>query len=301
MGTKALTFVMQLNDIIPKYYYKETKMKICRSIDELQNWRKEQTKSIGFVPTMGALHHGHLSLMEHAKQKDELLVVSIFVNPTQFLEGEDFDKYPKKEESDLAICERIGVDCLFLPNRDMMYEKDELSITAPKVRAFTLEGSSRPGHFDGVLQIVLKLFNLVQPQHAFFGKKDAQQLSMIQHMVNRLFLPLEIVPVETVREEGGLALSSRNVYLSKDERINALLLSKSLRHASSMILSKVLDADRILEEMYTFFKDIKGVDVEYIAIVDRDFQLLKQVAVGNTIIALAVKVGTTRLIDNLWI
>jgi pantoate--beta-alanine ligase len=292
---------VQLNDIIPLYYYKDIEMKICRSVDELQSWRKEQTKSVGFVPTMGALHRGHLSLMEHAKQTDELLVVSIFVNPTQFLEGEDFEQYPKKEESDFAICERIGVDCLFLPSKDMMYEKDELSIVGPKVRAYTLEGSSRPGHFDGVLQVVLKLFNLVQPTHAFFGKKDAQQLSMIMHMVNRLFLPLEVVPVETVREEDGLALSSRNVYLSKQEREDALRLSKSLRRASSMILSHEYDVATITAEMQTFFKDVKGVSVEYIAIVDRSFQAIDRVDLGNTIIALAVKVGTTRLIDNLWI
>lgn len=275
-------------------------MKICRSIEELQAWRKSQTQTIGFVPTMGALHRGHLTLMQHAKQDDELLVVSIFVNPTQFLEGEDFEQYPKREESDLAICERAKVDCLFLPTKDMMYEKDELSIIAPKVRAFTLEGSSRPGHFDGVLQIVLKLFNLVQPTHAYFGKKDAQQLSMIQHMVDRLFLPLEIVPVNTVREDDGLALSSRNVYLSKEERVKALLLSKSLRKASSIILSNEHDVKTILQEMQTFFTDVEDVKVEYIAIVDRSFQALDRVELGNTIIALAVKVGTTRLIDNLW-
>ncbi len=275
-------------------------MKICRSIEELQAWRKSQTQTIGFVPTMGALHRGHLTLMQHAKQDDELLVVSIFVNPTQFLEGEDFEQYPKREESDLAICERAKVDCLFLPNKEIMYDKDELSIVAPKVRAFTLEGTSRPGHFDGVLQIVLKLFNLVQPTHAYFGKKDAQQLSMIQHMVDRLFLPLEIVAVNTVREDDGLALSSRNVYLSKEERVKALLLSKSLRKASSMILSQELDVVKIVDEMYTIFKDVEDVRVEYIAIVDRSFQALETVELGNTIIALAVKVGTTRLIDNLW-
>ncbi len=275
-------------------------MKICRSIQELQAWRKSQTQTIGFVPTMGALHRGHLTLMQHAKQDDELLVVSIFVNPTQFLEGEDFEQYPKREESDLAICERAKVDCLFLPNKEIMYDKDELSIVAPKVRAFTLEGTSRPGHFDGVLQIVLKLFNLVQPTHAYFGKKDAQQLSMIQHMVDRLFLPLEIVAVNTVREDDGLALSSRNVYLSKEERVKALLLSKSLRKASSMILSQELDVVKIVDEMYTIFKDVEDVRVEYIAIVDRSFQALETVELGNTIIALAVKVGTTRLIDNLW-
>ena len=276
-------------------------MKICRTIDELRQWRKSQTKSVGFVPTMGALHQGHRSLMLESKAKSELLVVSIFVNPTQFLEGEDLDTYPKKEESDFAICERVGVDCLFLPNKEMMYEKDELRVLAPPVRSYTLEGSSRPGHFDGVLQIVLKLFNLVQPQYAFFGKKDAQQLSMIQHMVDRLFLPLEIFPCETVREDDGLALSSRNAYLSKKERVDALQLSKSLRKASSMVLSNILDTKVIVDEMHTFFEGIDGVKVEYIAIVSRAFEEISHVQAQNSIIVLAVKVGKTRLIDNLWI
>lgn len=276
-------------------------MKICRTIDELKQWRKSQTKSVGFVPTMGALHQGHRSLMLKCKEKSELLVVSIFVNPTQFLEGEDLDTYPKKEESDLLICERVGVDCLFLPTQEMMYEKDELTVLAPSVRSYTLEGKSRPGHFDGVLQIVLKLFNLVQPHYAFFGKKDAQQLSMIQHMCERLFLPLEIIPCDTVREDDGLALSSRNVYLTKQERIHALQLSKSLRKASNMVLSEVVDTHVIIEEMRSFFKDMEGVKVEYIAIVNRAFDELKVVEPQNTIIVLAVKVGATRLIDNLWI
>jgi len=276
-------------------------MKICRTIDELKQWRKSQTKSIGFVPTMGALHQGHRSLMLKSKEKSELLVVSIFVNPTQFLAGEDFETYPQREDSDFAICERVGVDCLFLPTKEMMYEKDELSVLAPAVRSYTLEGTSRPGHFDGVLQIVLKLFNLVQPQYAFFGKKDAQQLSMIGHMVNRLFLPLEIIPCETVREDDGLALSSRNVYLSKTQRVDALQLSKSLRKASTMVLSNIFDTKAIIDEMHTFFEDSDDVAVEYIAIVSRSFEELSAVELQNTIIVLAVKVGKTRLIDNLWI
>ena len=276
-------------------------MKICRTIDELKQWRKSQTKSIGFVPTMGALHQGHRSLMLKSKEKSELLVVSIFVNPTQFLAGEDFETYPQREDSDFAICERVGVDCLFLPTKEMMYEKDELSVLAPAVRSYTLEGTSRPGHFDGVLQIVLKLFNLVQPQYAFFGKKDAQQLSMIGHMVNRLFLPLEIIPCETVREDDGLALSSRNVYLSKTQRVDALQLSKSLRKASTMVLSNILDTKAIIDEMHTFFEDSDDVAVEYIAIVSRSFEELSTVELQNTIIVLAAKVGKTRLIDNLWI
>ncbi len=279
-------------------YYNEAKMKICKSIQELQQWRKEAVGSVGFVPTMGALHHGHLSLMEAAKKQTELLVVSIFVNPTQFLPGEDLDAYPRKEASDMAICERVGVDCLFMPDVSTMYAKDELSITAPKVRGFTLEGSSRPGHFDGMLQIVLKLFNLVQPQKAFFGKKDAQQLSLIMHMVERLFLPVEIVPMETVREADGLALSSRNVYLSAQERQEALSLSRSLKEASRMIQDGERNCRVIIEKMQTFFE---GLDVEYITMVNRAFEMIEEIEIKNTIIVLAVRVGKTRLIDNIWI
>ncbi len=273
-------------------------MKICTTVEEFLSWRSTVTGKIGFVPTMGALHHGHMALIEAAKAQSDCVVVSIFVNPTQFLEGEDFEAYPKRDDSDKTVCQRIGVDCLFMPTATELYFKDELAVLAPQVRGYTLEGASRPGHFDGVMQVVLKLFNIVKPHKAFFGKKDAQQLSLITLMVRTLFLDIEIVAVNTIRESDGLALSSRNVYLSKEERVKALGISKALRTASSMVVAKEYEVAVLLEKMQAVLEDVK---IEYVAFLNREFQEIHEVEVGNTIIAIAAKVGTTRLIDNIWI
>lgn len=194
-------------------------MKIFNTILELRSALKENKNlKIGFVPTMGALHDGHISLIKKAREENDIVVVSIFVNPTQFLAGEDLDKYPKKDESDKKICELCQVDYLFKPDITTMYEDDEVLVKAPKSQGFILEGFTRPGHFDGVLQVVLKLFNIVNPANAYFGKKDAQQLSLITQMVRNLYLDINIVPCDIVRESDGLAMSSRNVYLSEEER-----------------------------------------------------------------------------------
>jgi len=254
--------------------------------------------SVGFVPTMGALHQGHLTLIQRARTENDRVVVSIFVNPTQFLPGEDLDKYPRREEADRKICELAGVDVLFMPDIETMYHGDEVKLKAPAYLGYVLEGNRRPGHFDGVVQVVMKLFNIVQPTRAYFGKKDAQQLRILQKMVEDFFMPLEIVPVDTVREEDGLALSSRNVYLKPEERKRALSISRSLKRASRLIMAGETDADAIEMAM----KDImKEIDVEYIAIVDRDFRPLRKVEIKKTIILVAARVGATRLIDNIWI
>ena len=278
-------------------------MIIINSSKELQQATQNLKSSIGFVPTMGALHEGHLSLIRKAKIENDKLIVSIFVNPTQFLEGEDFNKYPRKDEADKKICQLAGVDILFMPSIDIMYEKDELKITAPAVRGFILEGNSRAGHFDGVLQIVMKLLNLVsynKPStlRAYFGKKDAQQLSLITQMVKNYFLNIEIVPCNIVRDSDGLALSSRNIYLSKEERTKALSLSRSLKRASKLVMQNELDSDTIINEMR---KVLSGVKIEYIAIVNREFQQINSIKIGDTIILIACYVGETRLIDNIWI
>ena len=202
-------------------------MKIIRTIEELQNIRKTITSSVGFVPTMGALHDGHISLIKKAREENEIVIVSIFVNPTQFLPGEDLDAYPRKDEADKKICEMCKVDYLFMPEISTMYGKEEVLIKAPN-KSYMLEGEARPGHFDGVLLVVLKLFGLTQPTNAYFGKKDAQQLSLITQMVKDLFLPINVVACDIVRENDGLAMSSRNVYLDQTQRKDALLLSKSL-------------------------------------------------------------------------
>jgi pantoate--beta-alanine ligase len=278
-------------------------MIIVNSIKTLFEATKTFKGSVGFVPTMGALHEGHLTLIRQARRENDAVVVSIFVNPTQFLEGEDLDAYPRKEDADTKICELAGVDVLFMPTIEMMYELDELSITAPAIRGFILEGTKRAGHFDGMLQVVMKLLNLIaynKPSEfrAYFGKKDAQQLVLIEQMVRNYFINVEIVPCDIVRDTDGLALSSRNVYLSKEDRVKALSLSRSLKRATEMVMKKEFEVALIQEEMR---KVLSEIEVEYVALVNRQFQAIKKVEIGNTIILVAGGVGSTRLIDNLWI
>ena len=275
-------------------------MIIAKTIEALNEAKKSlKGNTIGFVPTMGALHQGHLSLLQRAREENEHLIVSIFVNPTQFLEGEDLDAYPRKEAADIEICERAGVDIVFMPNNDVMYEEDELCIGAPAVRGYILEGEKRPGHFDGMLQVVMKLLHLSSATHAYFGKKDAQQLALITQMVKNYFMDVQIVPCEIVRDEKGLALSSRNVYLKDDEKERALSLSDSLKCATKLVMAGELDVETIKKEM---LKVLDRADkVEYVAIVNREFKALKQVEIGNTIVLVAAWVGKPRLIDNLWI
>ncbi len=278
-------------------------MVTANSIDDLLKATSTLKGSVGFVPTMGALHEGHLSLIRRARDENDSVVVSIFVNPTQFLEGEDLEAYPRKEEADAKICELAGVDVLFMPTIDTMYGKDELKITAPAIRGFILEGTKRAGHFDGMLQIVMKLLNLIaynKPSNfnAYFGKKDAQQLVLITQMVKNYFINVNIVPCDVVRDSDGLALSSRNIYLSKEERVRALSLSRSLKRATELVMQKEFSSSTIIEEMK---KVLSEVEVEYVALVNREFEQIDRVELGNTIILVAARVGTTRLIDNLWI
>jgi len=271
-------------------------MKIVNSVNELIKIRSDLKGSVGFVPTMGALHKGHISLIEKAKENKNV-IVSVFVNPTQFLPGEDFEKYPRKLQADAEICKRLGVDILFTPTIDSIYNKDEVLVKAPKIKGYILEGHFRPGHFDGVLQIVNKLFNIVKPNRAYFGRKDAQQLYLIKKMVKDFFLDVEIVECDTIRDEDGLALSSRNVYLSKEERKRALTISKALKIAAELSRNED-DVKKIKEQM------LKVLDVdklEYIAFVNRDFESIEKIQKNNTIILIAAFVGSTRLIDNIYL
>lgn len=272
-------------------------MIIARTASELRSFLDNSSQSIGFVPTMGALHSGHRTLIEAARRDNELVVVSIFVNPTQFLPGEDLSKYPRRAEADFKICELSGVDLLFYPDVSEMYGTDEVRICAPECRGYILEGASRPGHFDGVLTVVMKLFNMVRPARAYFGKKDAQQLAMITQMVKNFFMTIEIIPMDTVRENDGLALSSRNVYLDEAQRKEALKLSAALKLATQMVMRGDLNSDLILQEMLNV---LRPLNVEYVAIVNRDFESIPKVILGNTIVLVAARVGTTRLIDNVW-
>ncbi|NPA61230.1 MAG: pantoate--beta-alanine ligase [Epsilonproteobacteria bacterium] len=277
-------------------------MIIVKNIEELLKHTKN-LDSVGFVPTMGALHQGHLSLIKRARDENRTVIVSIFVNPTQFLEGEDLDKYPRRDLADIEICKRADVDILFMPTVESIYFEDELRVEAPAIRGFILEGSRRAGHFNGVLQVVMKLFNIIlfnRPKslRAYFGKKDAQQLALISQMVKDYFLNVDIIPCEIVRDSSGLALSSRNAYLSADEVKEALAISRSLKRASKLVMQGVLDTSTIEREM----RDVmKNLDIEYIAFVNRDFKKIETIELKNSTILVACIVGETRLIDNIWI
>lgn len=272
-------------------------MKIVKTVKELQDLRATLNDNIGFVPTMGALHDGHISLIKRAREENDIVIVSIFVNPTQFLKGEDLDKYPRKEEADIRICQMCKVDVLFMPEISSMYGNDEVLIKAPQ-NSYVLEGFTRPGHFDGVLQVVLKLFNLTRPTNAYFGKKDAQQLALIMQMVKNLFLNINIVPCDIVREIDGLAMSSRNVYLTKEQRVEALLISKALYMAGNLIANGQRDAKIIKDKIYEV---MQGIEVEYVEIVDKEFNQKNIIEPKNTIILVVAKFGQTRLLDNIWL
>ena len=273
-------------------------MNIIDTINTLQRALKNTKGSIGFVPTMGALHDGHISLIKQAKKENDIVVVSIFINPTQFLVNEDFDSYPTKLEADTKICELCKIDYLFTPTKDMMYKSDEVLIKAPSIKSYTLEGQKRPEHFDGVLQIVLKLFNIVSPTNSYFGKKDAQQLSLIKQMVDDLFLDINIIECDIIREKDGLAMSSRNIYLTKEQRELSLNISSSLRTASNLIAKDCVDTHTIIQTMEKIMIEL---DIEYISIVNKQFKPIQQIQLHNTIILVAVKIGDIRLIDNLWV
>ena len=276
--------------------------KILEVKEQIKDWKKENY-TIGLVPTMGALHAGHASLIKKAKEISDKVVVSVFVNPIQFGPSEDFNKYPRKIDSDVEICESLGVDVVFNPAAEEMYGKNknlsnnDLTFVCPSYNYVDcLCGKARPGHFDGVATVVLKLFNIVRPDYAFFGQKDAQQLFILKNMVKDLNLDITIVPCPIVREEDGLALSSRNVYLSMEERKNALSISKALREIKKLYNDGIIDV-KILFDTAVSVLD-KHLELDYIEFRDFEtFQPLKEVR-ENTLVAIAAKSGTTRLIDN---
>ncbi len=277
-------------------------MKIVTTVKELREHLKnvvsQEKNSIGFIPTMGALHQGHAKLIKQAREENEIVVVSIFLNPTQFLKGEDLGIYPKRDEADKKICQLSGVDILFFPSVDEIYKDDEASILAPRVRGFVLEGFSRAGHFNGVLTVVMKLLNIVSPTKAYFGKKDAQQLNLIKLMVEQFFMSVEIVAVETQRESDGLALSSRNVYLSKEERQEALKIPQSLHLCAKLVSKNVRNRDEIVNNMREV---LHPLEIFYVEVLNRDFEVIKEVELGNSVVLVEAKVGSTRLLDNIWL
>lgn len=260
---------------------------------------KKKNKKIGFVPTMGALHQGHISLIREAKKENDVVVVSIFVNPKQFGPNEDFNKYPRLHEEDSALCEKETVDFLFLPDEKSFYESDHLTYVEVENLSNIHCGKTRPGHFRGVTTVVLKLFNIVQPDKAYFGKKDFQQLTIIKKMVKDLSLPIEIIGCPIIRDFDGLALSSRNKYLSEEERNSALSISKSLIKAKESILNNERNPEKIYEIIFNILNSTPNLKIDYISIVDDKLLLPINKITNNSVILLACYVGTTRLIDNL--
>jgi pantoate--beta-alanine ligase len=278
-------------------------MTVCKTIGEFREAREGLGK-LAFVPTMGALHAGHVSLMHLARQRAPRVAVSIFVNPTQFGPNEDFTRYPRPVEQDLAMCREAGVDLVFNPEPAEVYPPNspEISIDLPQFTT-VLEGRHRPGHFKGVCQVVAKLFNIVQPQVACFGQKDFQQLAIIQAMVRALDFPITIVPCPTVRESDGLAMSSRNRYLSPDERKRALSISRALFLARDEVAKGIRQTNRLVALMQqTILAPGQlghvPVYIDYVAAVDPGTFKAKDLVDGPVLLAIAARVGNTRLIDN---
>ncbi|WP_372589159.1 pantoate--beta-alanine ligase [Fervidobacterium pennivorans subsp. shakshaketiis] len=255
-------------------------------------------KSIGFVPTMGYLHKGHLSLVEAARKENDVVVVSIFVNPTQFGPNEDYNRYPRDLERDLRLLEPIGVDYVFNPSVEEMYPAMYSTYVEEVELSKYLCGASRPGHFRGVCTVVTKLFNIVKPTKAYFGQKDAQQFRVLRRMVRDLNMDVEMIEMPIVREEDGLAMSSRNVYLSPEERKEATRLYKSLLKAKELIESGERDVQKIKSEMLKIL-DHPLLKVDYVEIVDEETLKPVEKIERKVIVALAVFVGKARLIDNM--
>ena len=259
-------------------------------------------RTIGFVPTMGFLHDGHLSLIDAARANGaDFIVVSIFVNPTQFGPNEDFERYPRDKARDTDLLEGKDVDVLFLPSVNVMYRPGSQTSVHTGAVARPLEGERRPGHFDGVATVVLKLFNIVQPDIAVFGRKDAQQCAVIERMVRDLDVPVKLVFAETAREDDGLARSSRNSYLSADERAIAPALYRALRAGEEAISRGIHDAGAIESLMRKTIEASPGLTIDYLAVIDPETFLAPADFRRDILLAGAVKVGRTRLIDNVRI
>ncbi len=279
-------------------------MRIAKTIEEvrtlIKGWKAEGL-SVGLVPTMGYLHEGHGSLIARARKENERVVVSIFVNPMQFGPGEDLESYPRDLEKDSAYCESLGADLIFHPEPEEMYTEGFCSYVDMSVLTEELCGLSRPVHFRGVCTVVNKLFNIVQPDRAYFGQKDAQQLAVIRRMVEDLNMDLEIVGCPIVREEDGLAKSSRNTYLSKEEREAARVLSRAVRLGEELVAAGERDAKKLVSEMAAVIEQEPLARIDYVKAVDGlSMQQIETVKLPM-LVALAVFIGKTRLIDNFMI
>lgn len=274
-------------------------MKVLKKVDEVKKlsnqWRKEG-KTVGLVPTMGYLHEGHMSLIERCRKENDKVIVSIFVNPAQFGENEDLDAYPKDFQKDKTLCEKAGADLIFNPDTDEMYSNQRTYVNIDGLSDY-LCGKSRPIHFRGVCTVVSKLFMITNPDNAYFGQKDAQQLAIIKKMVKDLNFDVNIVGCPIVREEDGLAKSSRNVYLNPEERKAALCLSKAIT-AGKLLANSETDADKVKNEMIKIIETEPLAKIDYVEIVDNETMQPVSEIKDNTLAAMAVYIGKARLLDN---
>jgi pantoate--beta-alanine ligase len=274
-------------------------MEILRDPDAMQTWRRRADGAVGLVPTMGYLHAGHMALVHRSMAENANTVASIFVNPLQFGPSEDFERYPRNEERDLEMLKAAGVAAVYMPAPATMYPEGFQTTVETKEISLPLEGASRPGHFAGVTTVVLKLLNAVGPDRAYFGKKDAQQLRVIQRMVRDLDVPTEVVACDIVREADGLAMSSRNVYLSPEERGAALVLSRSLQEADTAFAAGERDATVLRNRVRAHLAGEPLAKVQYVSLADSEtLEELETTISEAALLSLAVRFGGTRLIDN---
>jgi len=279
-------------------------MELLKKVSEMRAWTRDkraQDLTIGLVPTMGFLHEGHLSLMKYCRSRCDQLITSIFVNPTQFGPSEDLEQYPRDLERDFALMKPVPVDAVFNPDPEEIYPEGFQTTVEVTEMSRLLCGQFRPIHFKGVATVVIKLFNIVNPHLAVFGEKDYQQLAVIKRMVRDLNLDVEVIGQPTVREPDGLAMSSRNVYLSPEERVSALSLSASLRHAQELADRGERDGATILRAVRQIIEDQPYTEIQYAALVDPETLTEVEFIDHRAVLALAVMVGRTRLIDNTMI
>jgi pantoate--beta-alanine ligase len=279
-------------------------MEILRTIVELREYVssiKNSQKTIGFVPTMGFLHEGHASLIERSKKENDITIVSIYVNPLQFNIQSDFEKYPKNEELDVLLLEKLKVDILFLPNTSEIFgslQDNKIEMKIPNLMK-NLCAPSRPGHFEGVLHIVSKLFNYTLPNRAYFGLKDYQQYLIIKELVNNLSFPIEIIGMETIREKNGLAMSSRNSRLSSEDKEDATLIYRSMSMAKDYVKKKNISINVLKEFIKEILLSSKNIKIDYLEILDPFTLIEKEELSGNILIGIAIFIKDVRLIDNI--
>jgi pantoate--beta-alanine ligase len=279
-------------------------MKICHTIEEMRavcRASRDRGKRLGFVPTMGALHAGHLSLVQAAAAACDVVAASIFVNPLQFGPAEDFLKYPRSFDRDRSLLEGQGVEILFAPSAEEMYPPGAITWVTVEGLTDKLDGLFRPGHFRGVTTVVAKLFHVVEPDAAFFGQKDAAQLAILRRMVSDLNFPVEIVACPVVREPDGLAMSSRNAYLNPEERKQSLVLHRALTRVKNLFQSGVRDTEKLLAAGLQALAEENSVRLDYLEIIDPNTLDPLRTAAKGALVAVAAHVGATRLIDNLWL